>query len=113
MPVPDDGGATWDIDTNQRTWTYWPSGVLWLKDRPDYVDFSSPSWRTPARIAACGRTGGIEVLASGAEVPPDVFPNACAAQAQDVTLRAVAGSGKGTWPVRLVYLPPKGAVCGS
>ena len=88
-----------------------PSGVLWLKDRPDYVDLSSPSWRTPAQVAACRRTGGVEVLANAADAA-DAFPQACAAQAQDFMLPAAAVSGKGTWAVRLVYLPPGGAGCG-
>ena len=87
------------------------SGVLWLPGRPDVVDASSPSWRTPAQIAACRRTGGVAVLAADADPTLDLFPGACRDEAGTVTMPAVTGSGRGTWAVRLVIIPPDGEDC--
>ena len=89
-----------------------PSGVLFMHGRPDYVDFSSPSWATPRQIGECRRSGAIAALAEpGAAL--DNFPSACRSSAVRFEVPAMPGMGKVTWPVELVYVPPEGtgAIC--
>jgi hypothetical protein len=82
-----------------------PSGLLWMHDRPDYVDFSSPSWATPKQIGECRRTGGVAVLAEGSPAL-DSFPEACPDHTTfEVPTRLI---GRTKWPVELVYIPPEG-----
>ena len=88
-----------------------PSGVLWLKSRPDFVDFSSGGWQTPAQIARCRRNGGIAVVSEGIEVL-DQFPAACRASARRIDLPTAPGMGKVRFPLDLVYVPPEGDAAG-
>ena len=83
-----------------------PSGVLWLKGRPDFVDFSSIGWQTPEQIAACRRSGGVVVLADGADIL-DNFPAACRASARRIDLPTSPGMGRVTFPLDLIYVPPE------
>ena len=84
-----------------------PSGVLWLKGRPDFVDFSSVGWQTPAQIEACRRSGAIAVIADGANVL-DRFPAACRASVRRVEVPTGPGMGKVLFPLDLTYIPPEG-----
>jgi hypothetical protein len=83
-----------------------PSGLLWMKGRPDYVDFSSPSWATPTQIGECRRTGGVAVLAE-ASPALDSFPASCP-QKHLMQVPAAPLLGAVKWPVELVYIPPEG-----
>ena len=87
-----------------------PSGVLFLPGRPDFVDFSSPSWSTKRQIEACRKTGGVAVLASNT-TELDNFPAACRGQTRRFDLPAMPGMGRVTWPFDLVYIPPEGSTC--
>jgi len=84
-----------------------PSGVLWLKGRPDFFDFSSAGWQTPEQMAACRRTGAIAVLWEGLTDLAD-FPAACRASARTIQTPAMPGMGRTTFPMKLVYIPPEG-----
>ena len=84
-----------------------PSGVLWLKGRPDFVDFSSVGWQTPAQIGACRRSGAIAIIADGANVL-DRFPAACRASVRRVEVPTGPGMGKVLFPLDLTYIPPEG-----
>ena len=84
-----------------------PSGVLFLPGRPDYVDFSSPSWQTPRQIGECRRTGGIAALAEPSTAL-DNFPAACRVSRVIFDVHPMPGMGKVKWPVELVYIPPEG-----
>ena len=83
-----------------------PSGLLWMQGRPDYVDFSSPSWATPKQIGECRRTGGVAVLAEPSPAL-DSFPASCP-QKQIFQMPAAPLLGRVKWPVELVYIPPEG-----
>ena len=83
-----------------------PSGVLWLKGRPDCVDFSSIGWQTPAQIGECRRSGAIAVIADGANIL-DRFPAACGASARRIEVPTAPGMGKVLFPLDLVYIPPQ------
>lgn len=85
-----------------------PSGLLWLKTRPDYVDFSSPSWATPRQIDDCRRSGAVAVIA---EASPALgsFPEACP-QKRTFLVKAMPLFGRSQWPVEIVYIPPEGSV---
>lgn len=85
-----------------------PTGVLFLKGRPDFVDFSSPSWATPRQIGECRASGAIAALAEPSNAL-DHFPAACRAGKKRYDLPAMPGMGKSTWPVDIVYIPPEGA----
>lgn len=87
-----------------------PSGLLWMNERPDYVDFSSPSWATPRQIGECRHTGGVAVLAEPSNAL-DSFPSACP-DTQRLEMPAALLPGKARWPVELVYIPPEGATAG-
>jgi 4-amino-4-deoxy-L-arabinose transferase-like glycosyltransferase len=88
-----------------------PSGVLWLKSRPDYVDFSAVDWSRPSQIANCRKTGGIAVLAESSQALNN-FPRAClgARKRFDVPMMPLQGSA--TVPVDLVFIAPEGAAAG-
>ena len=81
-----------------------PSGVLWLKGRPDFVDFSSVGWQSPAQIGECRRSGAIAVIADGANIL-DQFPAACRASVRRIDVPTAPGMGKVLFPVDLVYIP--------
>jgi hypothetical protein len=79
------------------------------------VDFSSPSWQTPAQIGECRRTGAVAVLAGPLSVLNN-FPAACAGTRTQFDVPAMSGMGKARFPVTLVYIPPEKApiaACGS
>ena len=84
-----------------------PSGVLWLKGRPDFLDFSSVGWQTPAQIGECRRSGAIAVIADGANVL-DSFPAACKASVRRFDVPTAPGMGKVLFPLDLSYIPPEG-----
>ena len=84
-----------------------PSGVLWIKSRPDYVDFSSPGWQTPAQIGECRRSGAIAVLAEASDAL-DRFPAACRNDVRRFDMPPASWLGKAKFPVDLVYIPPEG-----
>jgi hypothetical protein len=83
-----------------------PSGLLWMQGRPDYVDFSSPSWATPRQIGECRRTGGVAILAEPSPAL-ESFPEACSDK-QRINVPAARFLGGVTWPVDLTYIPPEG-----
>ena len=83
-----------------------PSGVLWLKGRPDFVDFSSVGWQTAAQIAKCRRSGAVAVIADGAKILGE-FPAACKASARRINVPTASGMGKVLFPLDLVYIPPQ------
>ena len=83
-----------------------PSGVFWLKGRPDFVDFSSVGWQSPAQIGECRRSGAIAVIADGANIL-DNFPAACRASVRRVDVPTAPGMGKVLFPLDLVYIPPE------
>lgn len=88
-----------------------PSGVLFLKGRPDFVDFSSVNWASPRQITQCRRTGAVAVLAEPSTAL-DNFPAACRAGKQIFDLPTMPGMGGIIGPVELVYIPPEGtATC--
>lgn len=84
-----------------------PSGVLWLKDRPDYLDFSTGNWSHPEQIAACRKTGGVAVLPEPQSVL-DNFAPSCVGERRkfDVPMMPLQGSYK--VPVELVFIAPEG-----
>lgn len=84
------------------------SGVLFLAGRPDFVDFSSPSWSTPQQIGECRRSGAIAALTEASSAL-DHFPAACRATAVHSDVPPLPGMGKLKWPVEIVYIPPEGA----
>ena len=90
-----------------------PSGVLWIKSRPEYLDFSTPDWSRPSQIAACRQSGAIAVL------PPDTrqglqsFSAACVSQPVRFETPMFVGQGSSTVPMDLYYIAPAGSVCGT
>ena len=78
--------------------------MLWLKGRPDFVDFSSVGWQSPAQIGECRRSGAIAVIADGANIL-DQFPAACRASVRRIDVPTAPGMGKVLFPVDLVYIP--------
>jgi hypothetical protein len=87
-----------------------PSGVLFFKNRPDFVDFSSPSWATPRQIGECRQSGAIAALADPTNAL-SYFPSACRAETKTFQVPA-KHQLKATWPVELVYIAPEGAAGG-
>jgi hypothetical protein len=83
-----------------------PSGVLWLKGRPDFLDFSSVGWQTPAQIGACRRSGAVAVIADGANIL-DRFPAACRGGTRRIQVPTAPGMGKVLFPLNLTYIPPE------
>lgn len=84
------------------------SALLWMKRRPDVVDFSSPYWAKPERIAQCLRRGGIAALTP--DHPRDsvlaAFPEACIERAQRVYIPTRFGGMSNAQPVDLLIIPP-------
>jgi hypothetical protein len=87
------------------------SAVLFVKGRPDVVDFSSQNWATPRQIGECRRTGAIAALLEPSDAL-DHFPSACRATKTVFDLRPLPGFGNTGWPVELVYIPPEGEAGG-
>ncbi len=88
-----------------------PSGVLWLKSRPDYLDFSTPDWSRSEQIAACRRSGAIAVLPPDLR-PLDVFSAACVGPAVRYETPMTLGQGDATVPMDLFYIAPEASGCG-
>ncbi len=86
-----------------------PSVVLWMRSRPDIVDFSSPSWGTPAHVEACAKTGGIALLVDADATALKAFPNVCVDPDAQIQVRTVFNVGKMQWPVAMAYIPPAGS----
>ena len=84
------------------------SGVLFVPGRPDFVDFSSPSWSTPRQIGECRRSGAIAALTEASSAL-DHCPAACRADVTRFEVSPLPGMGKAKWPVELVYIPPEAA----
>ena len=83
-----------------------PSGVLWLKSRPDYLDFSTPNWSHPEQIAACRAVGGVAALAEKSPAL-DNFAPACLGARETFNVRMMPGQGGPPAPVELVYIAPE------
>lgn len=91
-----------------------PSGVLWLKSRPDYLDFSTPNWSHPDQIAACRKVGGMALLAEKSPALQHFDATCIGARAKyDVTM--MPGQGATKVPVEFVRILPEGAggTCGN
>lgn len=84
--------------------------VLWLRDRPRFVNFIEPSWSRPDQTADCRRTGGVAVVPEGGALQGDV-PNACLATRTTIEVPTVLRLGARTFPVDLAYVAPEGEAC--
>ncbi len=84
------------------------SGVLWLKSRPDYLDFSTPNWSFPNQIVACRKTGGVAILVEKSPIL-DHFNPACIGERQKFDVAMMPGQGSVRVPAELVYIAPEGA----
>ena len=84
------------------------SALLWMKTRPDVVDFASPYWAKPERIAQCLRSGGIAALTP--DHPEDsvqaAVPVTCNAMARRVYIPTRFGGMSHAQPVDLLVIPP-------
>ncbi len=83
-----------------------PSGVLWLKSRPDYLDFSTENWSHPEQIAACRKVGGMAVLAEKSPAL-DHFDAACLGARETYNVSMMPGQGQTKVPVEFVRIRPE------
>ncbi len=84
-----------------------PSGVLWLKSRPVYVDLSGTIWSQQAQIAACLKTGAVAVLmAPTADAALARLPTACIGPRRRVEVGMMPLQGAIRIPIDLVFIAP-------
>ena len=83
------------------------SVVLWLDDRPNFVDLSSNYWARLEQIQSCGSVGAVAISTGAAD---DIkirraFPNSCP-DAKRVMIPTHFGGLSSRVPVSLTYVPP-------
>ncbi|GEM_PF-1147212 len=84
------------------------SALLWMRTRPDVVDFASPYWAKPESIAQCLRSGGIAALTPDhpEESVRAAFPVTCNAMARRVYIPTRFGGMSHAQLVDLLVIPP-------
>lgn len=86
------------------------SAILGLADRPNVVDFSSPFWSRPQRVADCSKSGSIVILNKKhpAQLMKAAVQNECVNTKTEVLVPTRFGGGGTAQSVEISYVPPEG-----
>ncbi len=86
------------------------SALLGLTNRPNVVDFSSPFWSRPQRVADCTKTGAIVILNKKhpAQLLTAAVQNECVNSKTEVLIPTRFGGSSNAQSVEISYVPPEG-----
>ncbi len=83
------------------------SPVLWLKDRPLFIEIPYRPWGTEDKQTLCNEKGAITIELDEGVAALKFFPRLCKASAEPITIKTLLGSTSEQWKGHIAYLPPQ------
>lgn len=83
------------------------SPVLWLKDKPLFIEIPLRPWGTPDKQDHCNEMGAIAIEMDEGNAAQKLFPRLCEESAEKIEIKTLFGSKNDLWTGHIAYLPPK------
>ena len=87
------------------------SPVLWLTDKPLFIEIPFRPWGNTAKQTRCNDEGAIIIELDEGVAAKDYFPRLCDKSPKPIDVRSLLGRSTSIWPGHISYLPPRDETC--
>ena len=87
------------------------SPVLWLADKPLFIEIPFRPWGTTDKQTLCNDEGAIVIDLDEGVPAKEYFPRLCDKSSEPIDVRSLLGRAPSIWPGHISYLPPRSETC--
>jgi hypothetical protein len=87
------------------------SPVLWLADKPLFIEIPFRPWGTTDKQTLCNDEGAIVIDLDEGVPAKEHFPRLCDKSSEPIDVRSLLGRAPSIWPGHISYLPPRSETC--
>lgn len=87
------------------------SPVLWLTDKPLFIEIPFRPWGTTDKQTLCNDEGAIVIDLDEGVPAKEYFPRLCDKSFEPIDVRSLMGRAPSIWPGHISYLPPRSETC--
>jgi len=87
------------------------SPVLWLTDKPLFIEIPFRPWGTTDKQTLCNDDGAIVIDLDEGVAAKEYFPRLCDKSSEPIDVRSLLGRAPSIWPGHISYLPPRSETC--
>ena len=87
------------------------SPVLWLADKPLFIEIPFRPWGTTDKQTLCNDEGAIAIELDEGGPSKNLFHRVCEEKSEPFQVRSLLGLASTSWTGRIVYLPPTNKTC--